>query len=1233
MTRSSLQQQLSAAFLVCGACTVFVQAGRAQAGDRPGETQPDLPADLVVPPAPPLSAADEAKTFALPPGFAIELVASEPLIQAPVQAVFDEDGRLWVVEMRGFMPNADGKGEREPVGRISVLTDDDGDGRMDRVTVFQDGLVLPRAVAPTHGGVLVIAPPKVLFCKDTDGDGKCDEQTVVDTGIGGLDSPEYGPNGLLPTLDNAFQCANHDVRYLFVDGHWTKQRTPGGGQWGITKDDLGRIYFNNNSDFLRADFVASQYLARNANLDASPLVNAACAADQATFPARITPGVNRAYTEGWLKDWKLKHSDAACGPLVYRGAAFPPEFHGDAFVCEPAGNLVKRLRFEEKPPMQRSAKSAWPDRDFLTSTDERFRPVNLSDGPDGALYVVDMYRGILQHRQFMTTFLRKQVLARGLDQATDRGRIWRVVHASMPRAKVPKLSGLESADLAKVLESSNGWMRDTAQRLFVEGAWDEAKAVPNVREVALHSKSKLARIHALWALAGMKRLDAATCQHALEERDVDVRITGLRVNEPLTATDRGAPIQFSLTCAAGTDARLAQQAFATLSGAIDPGVLANLILRDAKSAENRRAVASGLGANQLLFLNACLLSLCAPDHVNWDETGGRAELLTSLAKALVREGKMHDIDTLLNVFVPRPGLKTWAKVALLDGAAAGAAKGPKGGTARIRLSAEPKALLALLESPDEALASKLAEFSESIAWPGRADIPAEDTVRALNADENARFERGRQVFAAVCASCHLGSGLGDPAQAPPLRSSEIVLGDPSIPARIVFGGLRGPVTVGGRSYDLEMPAWNGTEEEIASVLTYVRREWGHGADPVSVEIAHAAREATLARKAPYTWAELKAAKTAPRAGDASTPGAPAKGGDAPKKDEPPKRDEKTASANAGHALEHFADLFDGRTFAGWRAVGNAQWDYVDGAVHGRVGGGAQSFLVSEHTYGDFQLDVDVKLVGTGNSGLQVRSHQDDKGRVFGYQIEIDPSDRAWSGGLYDEGRRGWLNDLAHNEAGRKAFSKAEWNHYRIVCDGVHLQAWVNDVATADWLDALDLDGFLGLQVHAGKDTDLLWKNARIVDRGTRAWEPLFSAAQWKAAVDAKQPGITSGLQVADGVVRVRFRGTAWKLVVRKTADSLAHKPMSIAAGVSGQEDGWSIDASKLDWKDAKPDERTCELFACFQGDRLVLQVAGNVLADVRGVVPASGVVALLSSDTGTPCEIQGVDILGAPKHE
>jgi len=162
----------------------------AQQGDQAGEPQPGLPSTLVVPRAPALSPADEAATFALPPGLRIELVAAEPLVVDPVAIAFDEDGRLWALEMRGYMQTIDGEGERERVGRVAVLEDTDGDGRMDARSEFLDGLVMPRALALARGGALVIAPPDLLFCRDTDGDGRADVREVVDTGLSGLENPE-----------------------------------------------------------------------------------------------------------------------------------------------------------------------------------------------------------------------------------------------------------------------------------------------------------------------------------------------------------------------------------------------------------------------------------------------------------------------------------------------------------------------------------------------------------------------------------------------------------------------------------------------------------------------------------------------------------------------------------------------------------------------------------------------------------------------------------------------------------------------------------------------------------------------------------------------------------------------------------------------------------------------------------------------------------------------------------
>jgi hypothetical protein len=189
-------------------------------------------------------------------------------------------------------------------------------------------------------------------------------------------------------------------------------------------------------------------------------------------------------------------------------------------------------------------------------------------------------------------------------------------------------------------------------------------------------------------------------------------------------------------------------------------------------------------------------------------------------------------------------------------------------------------------------------------------------------------------------------------------------------------------------------------------------------------------------------------------------------------------------------------LFDGATLQGWHALGDARYTVDDGCILGEVGGGGQSFLVSDGRYGDFLLELDVRNELPGNSGVQVRSQVRENGRLFGYQIEIDPSERAWSGGLYDEARRGWLDDLADDPAARAAFRPGEWNRYRIECRGTWIRAWVNDVPTADALDAMDLEGHIALQVHSGDDTRVRWRIVELIDHGVRRWQAVPVTAPW-----------------------------------------------------------------------------------------------------------------------------------------
>jgi len=834
----------------------------AQQGDQAGEPQPALPSTLVVPRAPALSAADEAATFALPPGLRIELVAAEPLVVDPVAIAFDEDGRLWALEMRGYMQTIDGEGERERVGRVAVLEDTDGDGRMDARSEFLDGLVMPRALALARGGALVIAPPDLLFCRDTDGDGRADVREVVDTGLSGLENPEHAINGLLYTHAGAYRCANAQVEYRFANGAWGKIATAGGGQWGITKDDLGRVFFNTNPDPLRGDRYPSRYAVRNPSFGTASGVNVGLVEDKEVWPARITPGVNRGYRAGTLRDdFRLRVFTAACGPHVYRGQLLPPAYAGNAFVCEPAGNLVKRYLLADDGNGGLVAENAWPGREFLTSTDERFRPVNLAGGPDGGLYVVDFYRGIIQHRIYMTSFLRQQVLERGLDEPVGLGRIWRIVPEDARRARPPRLSGASWTDLAGLLSHPAGWWRDTAQRLIAEEGAGERDALELVREELASSPSALGRVHALFALAGIEGLRRVHVERALGDPDPRVRHAALQVAEPFLA--RGDPELAALVAGVGRGggALLRAQALLSLGEAQSRHAderLAELLTENASSREQREAALSGLYQRELAFLDRVL----AREEFR-ERAPGRAALLAGLARCVTAGRSTHEIAGLFERIAALPAAEGWARVALLDGVLAGRGKGPRGGPGYVRVPGEVVALLDSIAldgtaAETEAVRGKALEVRAALLWPEREDVPPELVVRPLSAAERERFERGREHYASTCAACHQPTGRGEPGKAPPLRGSEWALGSPERAAAILLQGLDGPLVVDGETWDMEMPAFVADDATLAEVLTYVRREWENGADPVDAELVRAVREKTRERARPWTAAELAA---------------------------------------------------------------------------------------------------------------------------------------------------------------------------------------------------------------------------------------------------------------------------------------------------------------------------------------------------------------------------------------
>ena len=485
------------------------------------QTRPwPVPVQNVSADSPTLTPEEELKTFHLPPGYRAELVASEPMVVDPIAVDFDLEGRMWVIEMLGFMPDTSGTDSREPLGRIVVLEDENDDGRMDKRTVFLDKLILPRAIKILDAGVLIGEAPNLWLAKDTDGDLKADTKDLVRNDYGRLEgNPEHNANSLYWALDNTIYTSEHTYHLKLKQGKFEVIPTLSRGQWGVGADDAGRIYRNWNEQPLFVDVVAPHYFMRNPNVARTRGIYEIMMdpRDMIVWPVRPTRGVNRGYRDGVLRpDGSITTYVSAGTPTIYRGDRLPKDLYGDAFVTESAGNLVHRLKIVDDGTGRLSAKNAYPKGAFFASTDERFRPVNLFGAPDGTLIVVDMYRGVIQDGQYWTDYLRDYIKSNKLELPVNLGRIWRVVHETTKRDRKPSLTKETPAGLVKLFSHPNGWHRDTAQRLLVERG--ETSVAPALKQLATTGADYRARLHALWTLDGLGEIDAATVQARVAAR-------------------------------------------------------------------------------------------------------------------------------------------------------------------------------------------------------------------------------------------------------------------------------------------------------------------------------------------------------------------------------------------------------------------------------------------------------------------------------------------------------------------------------------------------------------------------------------------------------------------------------------------------------------------------------------------------------------------------------------------
>ena len=823
----------------------------AQIGDKAGEAQvPIVPANLI-PPSTPLSAEEALRAFKVAPGYRIELVAEAPLVRHPTVLQFAPDGRLWVVEMTGYMEDFDGTTEAQAKGSVVVLSDTDGDGRMDKRTVFLDDIILPRALVLHRDGALVGAPPHLWFCRDTDGDGKADEKTEVATDFGvrvdparpQLANPERAPNALLWGHDGWLYAGAYTARFKSVDGKWVRENSTFRGQWGLSQDDYGRLYSNNNSDLLRVDVVNSSYLLRNPHLLRNTGLNTKAAVEQTVWPARVNPGINRGYRPEMLRDFKLKECTAACGPWVYRSDLFPADAYGNAFICEPAGNLVKRLVLNPDKGLVKGV-SFYDQQEFVASTDERFRPVNALTGPEGALYLVDMHHGVIQHRISLTSYLRKQGEDRSLVSPLHLGRLWRVVPEGHKTGAFVGLAGLKPAELIAELGGGNEWRRETAQRLLVESG-DKTLAVA-LTAFGRETKSPMGRVHALWTQHGLGVADWTLVSAGLADADPRVRAAALRVSEALVAGPQRADVIARWNEMAASEAvpEVQVQLALTMGEAKDLGVdlaAAALAQRAAEHIAIQDAFLSGLAGRELEVFAAVLKQPAA-----YSKT-----LPAALLRCVFAERKPARVAQALAVVA---GLPLRSQQLTLLGSLAThptvTAKRP------IKLEAEPAALAKFAKSKDAAMLKALAWFKSTVVWPGKPGVVV-PTTKALTNEEQMLFDNGRQTFAGLCAACHQPTGKGLEGLAPPLAESEWVLGEPERIVKVVMHGLRGPIKVKGMTYSYDMPAAGFlTDEQIAGVLTYIRREWDHEASPISVDLVKKIREENKGRTDAWTEGEL-----------------------------------------------------------------------------------------------------------------------------------------------------------------------------------------------------------------------------------------------------------------------------------------------------------------------------------------------------------------------------------------
>ncbi|MBT5902737.1 MAG: c-type cytochrome [Opitutaceae bacterium] len=580
---------------------------------KPGEKELTIPlARLLAFDIPlPKSPEEALKTFQLPDGFQIEIAAAEPEIVDPASFAWGADGRLWVVEMRDYPSGLAGKGR--PGGVVKVLQDHDADGRYETATVFLENIPCPTGVFPWRNGVLISAAPEILYAEDTNGDGKADKTEVLFSGfLPG--NQQHRVNGFEWGLDGWIHAANGDSGGLVksqktgttinISGRDVRFRPDTGeietissqSQFGRRRDDFGNWFGNNNPTWLWHTGLPERYLRRNPKLAIkSPKRILANYGN----PTRVFPASSPAQRPN--QPWSLNHVTSACSPSPYRDDLFGVEFSASIFISEPVHNCVHREVLEAAGSGFKSHRSEGEHTsEFLASTDPWFRPTTTRTGPDGALYVADFYRFVIEHPEWISPETRARL---DLRAGQDKGRIYRLSPKGKPRRPIPDLSKLTSRQLVESINSPNGWQRDTAQRLLWENGPD-GEALSQLETLLTLRHRPQVRVQAVATLGMLDKLSTASLLTALTDPHPGIRIEALRQSEPFAKVETETLFAAVSSLADDTDPRVRMQTAFTLGewpAKMSQPFLLKIAARDADDDWIRAAVMSSLSPESELF--------------------------------------------------------------------------------------------------------------------------------------------------------------------------------------------------------------------------------------------------------------------------------------------------------------------------------------------------------------------------------------------------------------------------------------------------------------------------------------------------------------------------------------------------------------------------------------------------------------------------------------------------------